>query len=115
MPLSYFTHVVLKCPILACAVCGGEFQYGWTALMRAASGGCADCVRLLIDAGADKDAKSKVRETDSVLMDHTLCNVSFQHFILYVFRQSSVLKCSKCLVVSISLALSKWHMPCPSL
>ena len=83
--------------------------------MRAASGGCADCVRLLIDAGADKDAKSKVRETDSVLMDHTLFNVSFQHFILYVFRQSSVLQCSKCLVVSISLALSKWPMPCPSL
>jgi hypothetical protein len=29
--------------------------------MRAADNGHADCVRLLIDAGADKDAKDNVR------------------------------------------------------
>ena len=35
-------------------------QYGWTALMSATSGGHTDCVRLLLDAGADKNATSKV-------------------------------------------------------
>ncbi len=36
-------------------------QHGWTALMKAAHGGRKDCVRLLIDAGADTDAKNTVR------------------------------------------------------
>jgi ankyrin repeat protein len=35
-------------------------QDGRTALMRAAGEGHADCARLLLDAGADKNAKSKV-------------------------------------------------------
>ncbi len=38
-----------------------DSQVGWTALMDAAAYGHADCVRLLIDAGADKEAKSDVR------------------------------------------------------
>ncbi len=44
-------------------VCGVEFdsQRESTALMRAAVSGHVDCVRLLIDAGADKDATSDVR------------------------------------------------------
>jgi ankyrin repeat protein len=42
---------------------GGKFesQDGDTALMRAAYSVNADCARLLIDAGADKEAKNKVR------------------------------------------------------
>jgi ankyrin repeat protein len=32
-------------------------QYGQTALMCAAESGHADCARLLLDAGADKNAK----------------------------------------------------------
>ncbi len=36
-------------------------QNGYTALIEAAHKGHADCVRLLIDAGADKDAKDEVR------------------------------------------------------
>ncbi len=42
---------------------GGKFdsQRGSTALICAALNGRADCVRLLIDAGADKDAKDHVR------------------------------------------------------
>jgi hypothetical protein len=36
-------------------------QHGWTALMWAAEDGHADCARLLLDAGADKDAKDVVR------------------------------------------------------
>jgi ankyrin repeat protein len=45
------------------AVCGGEFdsQDGWTALMWAAAKGHAECVRLLIDVGADKEAQCDVR------------------------------------------------------
>ena len=42
---------------------GGESdsQLGFTALIRAAECGHVDCVRLLIDAGADKEAKNEVR------------------------------------------------------
>ena len=43
--------------------CGGESdsQSGYTALIEAASRGHADCVRMLVDAGADKDARDNVR------------------------------------------------------
>ncbi len=42
---------------------GGESdsQRGSTALMDAAWSGHANCVRVLIDAGADTDAKNEVR------------------------------------------------------
>ncbi len=36
-------------------------QDGFTALMFAARAGHVDCVRLLIDFGADKDATNEVR------------------------------------------------------
>ncbi len=36
-------------------------QVQGTALIRAATQGHADCVRLLLDVGADKDAQDKVR------------------------------------------------------
>jgi hypothetical protein len=36
-------------------------QLGCTALIRAAENGRTDCVRLLIEVGADKDAKMKAR------------------------------------------------------
>ena len=39
--------------------CGA--QDGDTAMIRASVNGCTDCVRLLVDAGADKDAKNHVR------------------------------------------------------
>ncbi len=41
-------------------------QGGWTALMRAARLGHADCARLLLDAGADKNAKGEVRASAGV-------------------------------------------------
>jgi hypothetical protein len=42
--------------------CGeSDSQFGETALMRAASNDHTDCVHMLIDAGADKDAKGYVR------------------------------------------------------
>ena len=37
-------------------------QRGWTPLICAAENGHADCVRLLIDAGANKNAKNRVRD-----------------------------------------------------
>ena len=37
-----------------------QTQDGLTALILAAKNGEADCVRLLLDCGADKDAKDKV-------------------------------------------------------
>ena len=40
---------------------GSDSQDGWTALMWAAERGHADCVQLLIDAGADKDVRNEVR------------------------------------------------------
>ena len=36
-------------------------QVGWTALIRAAANGHADCARLLLDAGAVKSAADVVR------------------------------------------------------
>ena len=40
---------------------GKYTQNGFTALILAAASGHVDCVRLLIDAGADKDAMDDVR------------------------------------------------------
>ena len=39
-----------------------------TALIRAGVHGRTDCVRMLIDAGADKEAKNKVRFPNHVVM-----------------------------------------------
>jgi hypothetical protein len=36
-------------------------QNGWTALIHAVKSGHADCVRLLLETGADKKAKDRVR------------------------------------------------------
>jgi hypothetical protein len=43
-------------------------QRGFTALMEAATNGHSDCVQLLLDAGADKDFLSAVRESVSGMM-----------------------------------------------
>ena len=43
------------------AVAHWRVQWGSTALIHAAHNGCADCARLLLDAGADKNATSDVR------------------------------------------------------
>jgi ankyrin repeat protein len=36
-------------------------QEGWTTLSLASLNGQTDCVRLLLESGADKDAKNNVR------------------------------------------------------
>ena len=43
-------------------------QYGWTVLMRAAASGKVDCMQVLLEAGADKDATSNVRRRFSLLL-----------------------------------------------
>jgi hypothetical protein len=58
-----FKYSHLLCAV-AVAMIGRDYygsQEGWTALIWAAWNGHADCVRLLINVGADKDAKSIVR------------------------------------------------------
>ncbi len=37
-----------------------DAQFGWTPLIRAAGNSNAECVRLLLDAGADKEARDNV-------------------------------------------------------
>ena len=66
----------------AALLCGGgesDSQNGWTALMRAAEHGRADCVRLLIDSGADKDAKDNVRRRFSLL-------TAFSQVFFFIYR-----------------------------
>ena len=58
--------------ILACMACGGAVilhlmpntQKGSTALIVAAERGHTECARLLVEGGADKDAKNNVRVLD---------------------------------------------------
>ncbi len=45
-------------------------QYGTMALFVAAQNGHADSMRLLLDAGADKDAKNKVSRVGQLLDSH---------------------------------------------
>ena len=40
-------------------MCNSQFRF--TALIRAAQAGHVDCMRVLLDVGADKDAKEYVR------------------------------------------------------
>ncbi len=62
LPTRYLVFLT-KCPHLVCDAGGGEdnSQDGDTALKCAAYGGRADCVRLLIGLGANKDVKGYVR------------------------------------------------------
>jgi hypothetical protein len=55
-------HVCCACVLIAAAahLANTRAQRGHSALMIAAMFGRADCVRLLVDAGADKEAKNEV-------------------------------------------------------
>jgi hypothetical protein len=57
-------------------ICGSVFvdaQLGFTALIFAARHGRADCARLLLDAGADKDATINVRGRFAAFADEKQC------------------------------------------
>jgi ankyrin repeat protein len=72
---------MLICLWLWRCVCGGksDSQNGWTALIRAAERGRTDCVRLLIDAGADKDVRNNVR------IGHCVANVQSYFVPRFIF------------------------------
>ena len=58
-----------------------DSQIGWTALFYAALNGRTDCVRLLIDAGADTEAKCNVR----VLQLHYTPVLTFTQYSRFQF------------------------------
>jgi hypothetical protein len=89
-----------RCVRFVGTLCGGfAIQDGWTALIFAAANGHAPCTRLLLDAGADKNAKTNVRicslpvSTACCLYHHplaaysfiTVCVMSPAHFIFHFF------------------------------
>jgi ankyrin repeat protein len=53
--------------VLLCGITLARSQNGFTALICAAENGHADCARLLLDAGADKEVKNLVRASAGVL------------------------------------------------
>jgi hypothetical protein len=65
----YFSTCERHALLLALCVCGGNSvsQDRDTALMRAAVHGHVDCARLLIDSGADKEAKNNVHHLSLLL------------------------------------------------
>ena len=95
---SYARALALLC-VYECAAASclphthARAQGGKTALMRAASIGRADCVRLLLDAGADKEARNDVR-----VFVCRVCVVGRAHF--GVLRRSEHTACS---IVKISI------------
>ena len=85
--LILFCFDVCSLYVVAMAFVGGGgalvhaiAQRGCTALIHAAANGHADCARLLLDAGADKDAKDYVRVFEGVGGEHEFLS----------FRSSSV-------------------------
>jgi hypothetical protein len=45
-----------------------QTQDGWTALISAAQEGHTDCARLLVKAGANKEAKNNVRDVRTIYL-----------------------------------------------
>jgi ankyrin repeat protein len=72
-------------------------QSGRTALMCAATGGHAECMRLLLEAGADKEAVEYVRGKR--------CDSTSRSF---AFTQHVYLACRTTIVVSVSLLSCFW-------
>lgn len=76
-------------------------QYGRTSLVFAAEKGHADCVRLLLDAGADKNAKDRVRRVGMPYMcflrfgatrNCFFARIFSRHYdILFIMRSIAVL------------------------
>ena len=60
-------------------------QNGVTALMRAASTDCYDCLRLLVEAGADLHIKSATKD----VRDEEYTDFDFQQFSICAWRAGS--------------------------
>ena len=70
--------------------CHEDSQDGWTALIQASVNGHTDCARLLIEAGADKEAKDNVRagrvlSLRFMFMHLILFLLCWQHLYLFIF------------------------------
>lgn len=66
--LKYCFCIVSDCPLPCWLLCGCcVLQYGWTPLHIAAKYGGVIAVRMLLCAGADKDAETQVREACDML------------------------------------------------
>lgn len=65
-------------------------QDGRTALIRAAAEGGVDCVRLLLEAGADTEAHLNVRDTDAKRAKPSLFTASRASHIFWGFCHSFV-------------------------
>ena len=78
---ALFTVLILILFVMSCfEMClSFELQNGSTALHHAAEVGDAECVRMLIDAGADKDATDDVRRS-SLLLWSAAC-IHSCHFV----------------------------------
>ena len=61
-------------------------QWARTALIRAANAGRADCVRLLLENGSDKEAKDKVRVR--ARENHTHASYRSRYIYRHVFKMS---------------------------
>jgi hypothetical protein len=53
-----------------------SMQYGCTALIFSAINDHSDCVDLLVEAGADKEAKENVRDIRTLISVQCFCNFS---------------------------------------
>ncbi len=60
-------------------------QDGWTALMSAASRDHAECVRLLLEAGADKDAMMHVRDLKCRFGGKNVLPHVFEPYLVFLF------------------------------
>ena len=56
-------------------------QRGWTAMMYAARDGHANCVHLLLDVGADKNATNEVNICDAFMLSFPHVCDSLDHFV----------------------------------
>jgi hypothetical protein len=81
-------------------------QEGNSVLIAAAANGHADCVRLLLAAGADKEARNDVRVNQLITMNNILLNALLRGSICKLFdmsvewrrqsRRQSLLLCPNC-------------------
>ncbi len=69
-----------------------RLQSGSTALIFAAQSGRTECVRVLVEAGADKDAKKIVRETVSINANSNFTIGSTNSFEYSIFLDLRVIK-----------------------
>ena len=92
---------------------GPVLQNGFTALICASDRGQTDCVRLLLDAGADKEAKSNVRRRSLFF----ICVFSISSFYLrsisnfgsfFLFRVACVISLKLCMR-RLRLRLAVWR------